>query len=1381
MNNSGMIVKDFTPNLWYPHMMNIFKTLVFLCLGFVIGQSPLLAQNDLACINDINFSLDPTTCTGFLTAEQALVGNEMCATGFEIIITDEFNREVPNSFTADDVGETFTYMICCDDNCCWGTINVEFKAALGVLCPPDDTIPCGTLDFYSFFTPPATACGEVNVSLISQEKTHKNCELGITATVERTYRVTDNFGNSRQCQQTISLERLNPNDVFFPEDLEVSCSDPTLVFDENGIPFPFFFQPMGTGMSTGSGTGSGTAAPPQIIAGLPTVCGITAPFDHFFGSNSGDNPYGVTAGLGGNDPISGSSFFCPRTGSGTSGAFPLIPPGGAVLIVETGDPNNPEIITKFVEGDNIGQLCNTQLTFTDLIFPPFNGGCKRQIARTWELREWFCTTESVTTSVQFIEIIDDVAPEFVCPSDLTVSSNDGCGANFNLPKVNPVDLCGQDITVTAQTPFGLVEGDGARVSLDLGKNVIQLTVADGCLNRSTCSFTVTIEDKLEPVAICDASKVVSLSTLDENKVLASVFDNGSFDDCGIDRFEVRRMVPSCDTSATEFGPYVEFCCDDVLQDEVMVVFRVLDKSGNQSICMVRVEVQNKLVPNLTCPADMTIDCSQGYDINNLGLTFGVPNFSGNCGGIQIPEEVVNADVNQCGVGTLERIFKLRDGQGNVVRSCTQNLTVENTAPFNVTNITFPLDFEQNNGCGVEMLAPGLLPDAFGFPTIFSSTGCELIGFDYVDRVFEENIGSGACLVIERTWTVVNWCSTIGGEFEVFISPQPQMLRLRNTSPPVLDNNMAITYDAHGSDCVSGQILVTRSAIDDCVNGLIWEYTVRDANGAIVTAGFEPTFSGSFPVGRYEVEWTVSDGCGNSDSDIQVLDVFDGTPPTPVCHNGLAIALVGDDTDGDGLVDFDSVELWARDIDAGSVPNCSNPITFSFSSDTTDRFRIFDCSNLGLQEVDLWVTDVLTGAQDFCRGLVDIQGGTTCLTGNIVAIEGEVFTETFQMIEGVNVNLETNVGVDVTDSEGVYAFDDMVLGGDYQVIPEFDENYLNGVSTIDIIMIQRHILGIETLDSPYKLIAADVDNNERINGVDLVELRKLILGIYTELPQNESWRFVFADHIFAQPTNPWSSRIPEWFNIIDLSQDMELDFIGVKIGDVNEDVVMNFANSQEQSSATLNFNTKVSPMRMGEVQTIPIYASNYKEIRGWQTTFSYNAEQVEVLTVLPGALDVKQENFFRGEPGMMSFSFDGAPQSVGSEDILFEVQIYAKSDIETEVFEVTSDLTNSEAYNKDFERWNLGMNELEPLTAEILSLYPNPFVKEAQLKFFLPEKGEVRFEFYDMDGKVLDIIEGDYDKGVSQLQLSRSSFETTGVVYLRMLSSGDITEHRMIVL
>ena len=64
--------------------------------------------------------------------------------------------------------------------------------------------------------------------------------------------------------------------------------------------------------------------------------------------------------------------------------------------------------------------------------------------------------------------------------------------------------------------------------------------------------------------------------------------------------------------------------------------------------------------------------------------------------------------------------------------------------------------------------------------------------------------------------------------------------------------------------------------------------------------------------------------------------------------------------------------------------------------------------------------------------------------------------------------------ELTDGEGLYAFPDMPMGGNYLVQPTKNTEHLNGVSTLDLILIQRHILGLELMASPYQLIAADIN-------------------------------------------------------------------------------------------------------------------------------------------------------------------------------------------------------------------------------------------------------------------------------------------------------------------
>ncbi len=130
---------------------------------------------------------------------------------------------------------------------------------------------------------------------------------------------------------------------------------------------------------------------------------------------------------------------------------------------------------------------------------------------------------------------------------------------------------------------------------------------------------------------------------------------------------------------------------------------------------------------------------------------------------------------------------------------------------------------------------------------------------------------------------------------------------------------------------------------------------------------------------------------------------------------------------------------------------------------------------------------------------------------------------------------------------VAANNDVPAGSNFIIDIQSGDAPLNGVSTLDIVLIQRHILGIEPFQDPAKLIASDVTNDTNITALDLVEVRKLILGIYDDLPRSPSWKYFNS-----------SVSVNDW--VINSDTDLKfskeefplqsLEIIGVKIGDVN---------------------------------------------------------------------------------------------------------------------------------------------------------------------------------------------------------------------------------------
>ncbi len=140
----------------------------------------------------------------------------------------------------------------------------------------------------------------------------------------------------------------------------------------------------------------------------------------------------------------------------------------------------------------------------------------------------------------------------------------------------------------------------------------------------------------------------------------------------------------------------------------------------------------------------------------------------------------------------------------------------------------------------------------------------------------------------------------------------------------------------------------------------------------------------------------------------------------------------------------------------------------------------------------------------------------------------------------------------TDAQGNYSFPNVPAGGNYVITPVRDTNDLNGLTTVDLVLITNHILGVQSLDSPWKIIGADVNNNNSVTALDIIEARKLILGIFDNLPNNTSWRFFPAATAFGNQQNPFASGLPQQrIQIFNLQGNFTAgSFKGVKVGDTN---------------------------------------------------------------------------------------------------------------------------------------------------------------------------------------------------------------------------------------
>lgn len=158
--------------------------------------------------------------------------------------------------------------------------------------------------------------------------------------------------------------------------------------------------------------------------------------------------------------------------------------------------------------------------------------------------------------------------------------------------------------------------------------------------------------------------------------------------------------------------------------------------------------------------------------------------------------------------------------------------------------------------------------------------------------------------------------------------------------------------------------------------------------------------------------------------------------------------------------------------------------------------------------------------------------------------------------GITVQLMDSNGailtMDTTTAEGRYTFDGLASNQVYTVVPVDNGQIspLAGVSTLDLIIGARHILGIQSAGSPFAIAAGDVNNSGTFTTLDLVLMRRLILGVDSSFPNAPSTRFLRTNTSFGTPGQPFSGIHPGSPTILLDESAGEFDFFQIKTGDVS---------------------------------------------------------------------------------------------------------------------------------------------------------------------------------------------------------------------------------------
>ncbi|MBK8566703.1 MAG: hypothetical protein IPN76_26080 [Saprospiraceae bacterium] len=140
--------------------------------------------------------------------------------------------------------------------------------------------------------------------------------------------------------------------------------------------------------------------------------------------------------------------------------------------------------------------------------------------------------------------------------------------------------------------------------------------------------------------------------------------------------------------------------------------------------------------------------------------------------------------------------------------------------------------------------------------------------------------------------------------------------------------------------------------------------VNVANGQTVSVAPNSTTSYSI------ISAQDANGCPATIGTNAIVSVADNIPPMASCKTGLSLSLDASQ----------SAQLIASTVNNASSDNYNGSLQFSFSSNPSDDNRTFDCSNLGNNLVELWVTDG-DGNSNSCQTTIAIQDNQGFCTTN----------------------------------------------------------------------------------------------------------------------------------------------------------------------------------------------------------------------------------------------------------------------------------------------------------------------------------------------------------------------------------------------------------------
>ena len=583
------------------------------------------------------------------------------------------------------------------------------------------------------------------------------------------------------------------------------------------------------------------------------------------------------------------------------------------------------------------------------------------------------TSGSLTTSLPYscsdlgsntvnVYALDDNGNESVTSFTFTVEDNINPTAIAQNITVQ-LDANGQASITTADVDNGSNDNCSMTLSLDVtsfdctdvGANTVTLTATDVSGNMHSTTATITVEDNIAPnIAVTDIQ--VSLGSDGTVTVIPSTVDDGTTDACGNLTWTLSDVTFDC----SDIGAHFE-------------VATVTDANGNSSSANVIITVSDNTAPVITTqPATLYLDASGQATLDSTDV---ISSIQENCAVASISLSQTSFNASTLGANTVT--ISVADASGNISTATVAVTVIDAIAPNAVTkDITISLDAQGSASISSMDVNNG------------SSDNVGIVTYTIDQNAFD-------CNDLGTNWVVLS-ATDASGNLDTAWS---KVTVVDVSAPSVVTQNYSINLDASGNASITasdinagsfdncgiasmslsktafscadlGQNTITFTAVDGSGNSTSSTavVTVNDVTAPVVSAqsatlyldasgqatldtsnviisandncsigsmSLSNTSFGCTNLGTSQVTLTVTDGSGNSASNVVDVTVLDTITPTVVVADTVTVYA--------GL-SCSASATWSVIAD----DNCSYSISSNYASGST--------FNLGYQNVVTTVTD-----------------------------------------------------------------------------------------------------------------------------------------------------------------------------------------------------------------------------------------------------------------------------------------------------------------------------------------------------------------------------------------------------------------------------------------